>query len=320
MKTTRAIILFLFLGGWTPTWTPTWAATPPDQHPIKQGDPGGCAIKYLAGQITEIDGPGDQMVLMRGGRRLTIVKDRCVRVGDTLKVGPDALVRVSTASGPRVFGGAGEAPVWAPRTGEATGTADVLEALQRAFGGLFGTQPPRREYAVSRDTGVCGKGVEPDGNLSAVSRLPVAPQRLGADLTQISIAWAPVGLRARVSLTDPSGAEIAEAETCGGAVATLPLPDGGPRPGDRFTLTIEDNRGGILRYPITVVTPASLKSPPGPMDDWVLGAWRLSSDDQALKLDALSRLGRGADKSYVGHRILEAVAADEPIAKAPAPR
>jgi len=285
------------------------ARTPPPTSTRAPGA-GDCPFDVVAGQIKQVVGPADQVMLQRGGRPVAIYPNRCILYGDRLKVGPDALVRVSTAAGVREFGKGGT-PVWAPQGREPGGASAVIASIRSAVGTLFGRDSNRHEYAVGRGLDACRDDQYSGQPVAAVSRLPAVPQTIGSDLRQMAVAWKFGGASSRITLVAADGAIVAEARTCNTTTALLALPPGRQRPGERLTLTIEDTQGGALRYPIEIVAAGRLERPAKPVDGWLLGAWRLTGGDNALRLDGLSRLAAGADHAYAARRIIDAVADDE---------
>jgi hypothetical protein len=269
-------------------------------------------LDRVAGQIRQVIAPPGQVELSRAGRPLAIYANRCILYGDRLKAGPDALVRVSTAQGIREFGGNGE-PVWAPDGRGSEGSSSVIGSIQAAFGTLFGRNGARHEYAVGRSLMTCRDDQYSGEPVTALARLPMVSQALGSDLTELAVAWKFGSASSRISLVAADGATIAEAQACQATIAVLALPAGRLHPGDRLTLTVEDTQGGALRYPIDIVSPQRMAQPAKPVGGWLLGAWRLTRSNGALRLDGLSRLAEGADKSYAAKRIIDAVADDEPF-------
>lgn len=233
---------------------------------------------------------------------------RCIRYGDRLEVGPDAVVTIETTKGKRHIGGSYDAVFQAPEASEAV-SPGAVSYLASLYHNLF-SNSGLTVYATGRALEDCQQAKDEALPLAPLDRLSETHQQIGADLREIVAAWKPSVQPQSVQATlhGKDGNVIARAESCAGGHVALPLRPGDLHPDDPLTLEIVDGRGDRLDYELTVVQPKDLPVPPSPLSsEWLIAAWRLAAGPPEFRLDSIARLQTAPSDALAARKISEAV-------------
>ena len=272
-----------------------------------------CPIDQVAGQILDSSGPTGGVRLWRNGRLIPISQNACVLYGDKLEVSRGSTVNVVTAQDTLAFSGSGKTARWTPVSPTGPSSPGVIGVLQGAFGQLFAPNraPPVPGFARGSDT--CSNRDDPGPPMAPLARFPIVPQMLGNDLSEIFAVWSGGSPNVTVTLLRQDGVVIASAHSCWSHFSELLLSNGALQPGERLTLRIGDAHGDTLSYPVEIVSRDALPSPAERMDDWIRGAWQLTSAGDGYRLDAIARVAAGSKTDYPARRIIQAVISNEPF-------
>jgi hypothetical protein len=234
--------------------------------------------------------------------------DTCIRYGDRLEAGPEAVVTIETTKGKRHIGGSYDPEFQAPEASEAV-SPGAMSYIASLYHNLF-SRSGTSVYATGRGLGDCQEAGEEALPLVPLDRLGQTHQEIGADLKEVVAAWKPSAppRSVQATLREGNGVVIARADACGEAHVALPLRPGDLHPNDALTLEIVDGRGARLDYDLIVVEPKDLPAPPGSLpSQWLIAAWRLAAGPPETRLDSIARLQTAPPDALAARNISEAI-------------
>jgi len=276
-----------------------------------------CPMQFLAGQIVFIDGPAEQVSLLRAGKRVPITLPTCIMSRDRLDASRVKAVKILTGEGLKLFGRDGDATVWIVPVGEAP-SSGVWDTLNAAYAVLFHRTPPI--VGVGRGGGCLESSAFGETSASSppqpLAAFPAGPQRIETNIPVLMAAWkaGTGGQAVTVQLGRDDGTVLAKRRVCGGASAVLPLTPGILAAGAKIILSISGETGAPLIYPIEVVAPGTLPHPDTGGDaGWPYGAWLVVAGPLDARLDGFAWLATGANRSFAASRIRAAILSDESL-------
>lgn len=276
-----------------------------------------CSYERGGARIIAIQGPKDQVKLIRDGKEILVEVGECLVWNDRLDAG---LASVSIkAKGTTVKIGRDHDSntyyVGPPPEPNRPRSREISEKIQLLFD--YAAQSAKwSSPGIGRDAfDFCEKRTSNSKRrLTPLRHIPVGYQRVGSDLAILLIGWSPTLGREEISVR-LSGADskdiIAEHRVCGVAHIELPIPSDHMKSEGKFVLTVTTQSGEVLTWSIEIVSPTSLIQPPETIEPaWMLGAWRMETGGSDLQLDAVSRLASGVESYLAAQEILSAVLAN----------
>ena len=276
-----------------------------------------CPFERTGAKVIDIEGPQDQVKLVRDGKDSSVEADQCLFWNDHLDAGL-ASVGIKTRTGTIRIGRYKDVntyDVGPPPRPYRAGDMEVMERIQRIFTRLIRSAKLSSPGLGRAGSGFCENRPADSGrHLSALQRLPEGHQRVGSDLAMLLLGWSPTLGREEITvrLTRAEGVDtIAEQRVCGVAHAELPIPSGRVKPGDKLVATVATKAGEVLTWSIEIVAPTFLAQPSEPVESaWMLGAWRMETGGVDIQMDAVSRVASDATDYLAAQVILSATLAN----------
>ena len=276
-----------------------------------------CPVQMIVGQIQDINGPIDEVKLMRNGERINVQNGQCLMYGDKIEVTTKVIVRIASVNENFLIGKFQRSVSWsAPNEEFFDYDSTFLYRFQQVMDELFKKNPDHSYFGAAREAS------QPCDDLNSRSRnqikeingLPTITQKVGSDLSTLSVAWDPNSGSGDVSivLSHLDSKIITTKRICNNTNCLIDIPQETLHANDSLVLEAQDANGSLLRWNIIVVNPEQLPAPKESINDgWLLGAWRFIEAGPEFKLDSLSRISIGAKKSFVSHKLQDAVFMNE---------
>lgn len=276
-----------------------------------------CSYERAGARIIDIQGPQNQVKLIREGQESLVEVGQCLLWNDRLDAGLASVTIKAKGTTIRIgrYQDINTYNVGPPPEPDRSGGMKVSEQIQLFFDYMAQSAKLSSPGIGRAGSGFCEKRTANSARrLTPLRRLPTGYQRVGSDLAALLIGWSPTlgqeEITVRLARPDDKNT-ITEKRVCGVAHIDLPIPAGRMKPGDNLIATVTTQAGDVLTWSIEIVAPSSLAQPPEPIEPaWMLGAWRMQAGGADNQLDALSRLTLGSRDYLAAHEIQEATLAD----------
>jgi len=277
-----------------------------------------CPIQSIVGQISQIDGPVNDVHLIRAGKQINAYAGQCLMYGDRIDAGSSAIVDVASIDSNLRIGRHQRSTTWTAPEGKQEPEPGYFGRIRKVWNELFKKSSYVSYYGAARGGSLSCADLDlsADQPLAPVNSLPNTAQKISVDTSKIVVPWKPGSGSGDVTVTlsRDAGKPFIKQRICRKSQCTMDIPEGAFKVGDFLILEVKDQNGSKLEWKISVVTPKELPQPPVPITTtWVLGVWRLIDMGPEYKLDAISRISTGVDNSFAAKIFLEGVFADEKL-------
>jgi hypothetical protein len=277
-----------------------------------------CSVLRYAGQIIRIDPQDGEVFVFRDNKKFIGHIKTCLFKEDKVKAGYNVAVDILADEGTIRIGRNQATYEWDAPPFSKNPEVGHWDNIEEWF---TSSRSSNREPVLSIGQGIenvsCPDSVHSPGrSIAPLVLLPAIPQKVGADLHRLVVAWqyeSGCG-DVTVRLIHNNSDIFPPRRICQQSQIFIDVPEEVRQTGNLLVIQARDAHGDKLEWKVEILAPEALPHPETKISTpWLLAAWRLVERGDEYKLDAVSRLLEASKHSCVAKWFLSAVLSNQKI-------